>query len=211
MEIIGFSAGIGSREGNVQRLVKSILHQSGHEHSHVNLTDLSYSPCKGCVDLCATPQVCKIEDDLTPYYQKIKEVDAVVLGSAVYFDTLNGWTFSFLERFFGYRHVTSAIKDKPFVLVLAAQRSTENARKEMQRLISQVFRAKVLDVVEYLSYSPPCLSCGRHHECRIGGLYRVRGEAALEVEITPDLFGVWEEEPKTVEAVKRAAEKLRAL
>ena len=39
---------------------------------------MNYSGCKGCVHLCAKPQVCLLEDDLLPYYQKIKKADAVV-------------------------------------------------------------------------------------------------------------------------------------
>jgi hypothetical protein len=118
---------------------------------------------------------------------------------------------SFLERFFGYRHVTSAIKDKPFVLAITAQRSTENAKKEFLRRTARVCQVSVVDVVEYLSGVPPCLVCGRHTECRIGGLFRVHGEAALTTEVTPDLFKAWEDDPAAVEAVEAAAEKLRNL
>jgi len=211
MNVMGFSAGIANREGNVERMVKAILNQSGHKYDHVNLTDLTYSPCKGCVELCAMPQVCMLEDDLYPYYQKIKEAGAMVIGTSVAFDTLNGWTASFLERFFGYRHVTSAVKNKPLILVIVAQRSTENAKSEFLRLTVGKFQARVLDVIEFTSHSPPCLSCGRHHECRIGGLHQVHGEAALGIQVTPDMFGAWENDPKTVGAVRTAAEKLKSI
>jgi multimeric flavodoxin WrbA len=83
MRVIGFSSGVVYREGNVDRMVKAILEKSGHEHEFVKLTNLTYSPCKGCVELCAEPQVCQLEDDLYPYYHKIKEADAVVVGSPV--------------------------------------------------------------------------------------------------------------------------------
>lgn len=211
MTVIGFSSGVVGRDGNVDRLVKAVLQKSGHEYEFVKLTDLRYSACKGCAQLCAVPQVCKLGDDLYPYYHKLKEADAVVIGSPVSFDTINGLTLSFLERFFGYRHVTSAIKDKPFVLVIAAQRSTENAKKEFLRRIATVCQANVLDVVEYLSGVPPCFVCGRHSECRIGGLFRVHGEAALKMEITPELFRMWEDDPAVVSAVNVAAGKLRGL
>jgi len=210
MRVIGFSSGVVGREGNVDRMVKAILAKSGGGE-FVKLTDLRYSACKGCVALCAGPQVCKLQDDLYPYYHKIKEADAVVVGSPVSFDSINGSALSFLERFFGYRHVTSAIKDKPFVLVIAAQRSTENAKKEFVRRVATVCQAKVVDVVEYLSGVPPCLVCGRHTECRIGGLFRVHGEEALKMEVTPERFRVWEDDPVAVGAVEGAAEKLRNL
>ena len=211
MGVIGFSSGVVGRDGKVDRMVRAIIEKSGFESEFVKLTDLTYSPCKGCVERCAAPQVCKLEDDLFPYYKRILEADAVVVGSPVSFDTINGLALSFLERFFGYRHVTSAIRDKPFVLVLAAQRSTENAKKELVRRVATVCQARVLDVVEYLSGVPPCLVCGRHTECRIGGLFRVHGEAALEMEVTPDRFRAWEDDPDAVRSVEAAAGKLRNL
>jgi len=56
MKVIGFSAGSVGREGNVDRMVKAILDKSGHEAEFVKLTDLNFSGCKGCVQLCAGPR-----------------------------------------------------------------------------------------------------------------------------------------------------------
>lgn len=210
MKIIGFSSGGIGHEGNTDRLVKAIMAQSGHEYEFVKLSDLSYSGCKGCVQLCAEPRVCLYEDDLLPYYQKIKEADAVVVGSPVYFRSINADCFSFLERFFGYRHVNSAIQNKPFILVVCGHDKIEEAADYLPRFL-QRFGVKVLDTVRYISKSPPCLNCGRHQECRIGGLYQVRGEAALSVAIEPELFRRWENDPATVKAVEAAAVKVKNL
>jgi len=113
MKVIGFSAGAAGREGNSDRMVKAILQKSGHEVEFVKLTDLNYSGCKGCVQKCARPQVCTLADDAQPYYEKIKQADAVVIGSPVYFDTMTATVWAFIERFFGYRHVDIAIEGKP--------------------------------------------------------------------------------------------------
>ncbi len=210
MKVIGFSSGGTGHEGNTDRLVKAIIAGSGLEFEFVKLSDLSYSGCKGCVQLCARRQVCLREDDLLPYYQKIKDADAVVIGSPVYFRNINGDCYSFLERFFGYRHVNSAIKDKPFALVVCGQDKIEAGVDYLQWFL-QRFGVKILDTVRYISKSPPCLSCGRHQECRIGGLYQVRGKAALSLVIEPGLFRRWEDDPSAVEAVEAAAGKLRDL
>jgi multimeric flavodoxin WrbA len=42
------------------------------------------------------------------------------VGSPVYFNSISASTMTFIERFFAYRHVTSAIKGKPFVLATAS-------------------------------------------------------------------------------------------
>jgi len=209
LKVIGFSSSRASHDGNADRMVKAILEKSGHETEFVKLTELTYSGCKGCVHLCAPWQVCRLEDDLFPYYQKLKEADAVVLGSAVYFGTVNAGMLSFIERFFGYRHVDIVIKNRPFVLALSGG-ELNGAAEHFQRTLMP-FAVKVLDVVQYKSGIPPCFSCGRHQECSIGGLYGAIGKAAHSLTITPELFHRWEDHPKTVMAVKAAASKLAGL
>ncbi len=209
MKVIGFSSGGTGRMGNVDRMVQAILEKSGHETEFVKLTDLNYSACKGCVQLCAKPQVCMLEDDIQPYYQKIKEADAVVLGSPLYFGTVNAAMLSFVERFFGYRHVTVAIAKKPFVLVLGGGGRNLDTAEERFRGVLQPFGVNVLDVAKYSSDIPPCFSCGRHKECTIGGLYGAIGKAAHTLEIQPEFFHRWEDRLLVAEAVDAAAEKLR--
>ena len=210
MKVIGFSAGAAGREGNVDRMVKAILDGSGHDVEFVKLAELNYSGCKGCVNLCARPQVCKLEDDLLPYYQKIKEADAVVLGAPVYFSAINGMAMSFVERFFGYRHVDIAIAGKPFILAIGGAMMLDEATEQMRKMLGH-FEVNILDVVHFQSRIPPCFKCGRHKECKIGGLYQMLGDAAKELTITPEMFTQWEGEDDTLSAVKKAAETLKNL
>jgi multimeric flavodoxin WrbA len=210
MNVVGFSAGCVGREGNVDRMVKTILEKSGCECEFVKLTDLTYSGCKGCVQLCAKPLVCKLEDDLLPYYEKVKAADAVVIGSPVYFGSVNATTYAFIERFFGYRHVECAIAGKPFVLVIGAGLPREGVMDRFAGLL-EPFEVDIVDTVMYRTSIPPCFKCGLHKVCTIGGMYKVLGEAAHSLEITPEMFKVWEDHPETVAAVDAAAEKLKML
>ena len=210
MSIIGFSSGGTGRVSNVDRMVKTILENSGRPFEYVKLTDLTFSGCKGCAHLCAPDQVCRMEDEAGPYYQKIKDADAVVLGSPVYSGSVNGIVQSFIERFYGYRHVVPALKDKPFVLVVCGFRMIEQAVEQLQRRL--MFQGvRIIDTVRYISDIPPCLTCGRHRECSIGGLYRSIGEAAHSLEICPEHFHAWENDPATAGAVEDAAAKLKLL
>jgi hypothetical protein len=210
MKIIGFSAGGLGRTGNVDRMVQAILEKSGHDREFVKLADLSYSGCKGCVQLCARPQVCILEDDLKPYYQKIKEADAVVVGAPVYFDGANTLVLSFLERFFGYRHVNVPISGKPFVLAVTGAMMLDNAVEQIRKMLGH-FEVDVRDVATFQSRVPPCFKCGRHKECKIGGLYMMLGDAAHQLTITPEMFSRWEDDADAVAAVERAAASLRQL
>jgi len=189
-------------------MVKAILDKTQAETEFVKLTDLSYSGCKACVHLCADPQVCVLEDDLLPFYQKLKDADAVVLGSSVYFGTINATMISFIERFFGYRHVTCAIKGKPFVLISSGGGEDFEGVGDHFRKMLRPFSVKILDMVQYRSGIPPCFSCGRHQECSIGGLYGAIGKAAHTMEVKPEHFRKWEELPQIDSAIDDAAIKL---
>ena len=210
MKIIGFSSGVVGRESNVDRMVKAIMEKTGHEYEFVKLNDLNYSACKSCVWLCAEPQVCVIEDDLLPYYQKVKEADAVVLGSPIHMASINAAMQSFISRLWGFRHVTIPIKNKPFVLTLsgAGNEETDTSVDDFNRALMP-YQVNIIDVVSYHSRIMPCYSCGRHQECRIGGAYMVWKEKASTLPITPDLFRKWEDRPEAVEKIESAAEKLK--
>ena len=210
MGLIGLSTGTTGKESNVDRMVQAILEQSGQPYEYVKLTDLTYSGCRGCVHLCAKPQVCMLPDDLLPIYAKLREADAVVLGSPFFFGSINACAISFIERFFGYRHVDIAIENKPFVLVGVAGMGVDRVEASFRQWL-RPFRVSVLDCVVYRSKMPPCLHCGRHRECDIGGLHYMHGEAVHDMRITPEMKHVWEDDPDTVAAVQAAADKLNRL
>ncbi len=208
MKVIGFSAGSVGREGNVDRMVKAILDKSGHEVEFVKLTDLTFSGCKGCVQLCARPQLCQLKDDAQQYYQKVKDADAVVIGTPVYFGSITATAGAFIERFFGYRHVDIPIAGKPFVTVVGGAMALDPAVEQLHKMLG-AFQVNVLDTVAFASKVPPCFKCGRHKECEIGGLYMMLGDAAKELTITPEMFAKWEDDSATAAAIDAAAQKLK--
>ena len=208
MKILGFSSGSTGREGNVDRMVKAILDKSGHESEFIKLTDLSFSGCKGCVQLCAGPQVCKLEDDAQQYYEKILEADAVVIGSPVYMNTVNATVTAFIERFYGYRHKDIQIAGKPFVTVVGGAMMVDEAQEDIQKMLS-VYEADVINSITFKSTVPPCFKCGRHRECKIGGAYMMFGEDAKDMTITKEMFNRWEDDKETVAAIEGASELLR--
>ena len=123
--------------------------------------------------------------------------------------SINAAMQSFISRLWCYRHVTIPIKNKPFVLALCGggNEETDTSVNDFQRALMP-YQVNIVDTVQFYSRIPPCYSCGRHQECRIGGAYRMWGDKAANLEITPDLFRVWEEDPETVAKIEAAAEKL---
>lgn len=209
MKIVGVSAGVVGRDSNVDRMVKAIMEKTGYDYEVVKLNDLTYSACKGCSWLCAKPQLCTLEDDLQPVIPKVRDADAVVLGSPIHFGTVSPTMLSFISRLWGFRHVDFVLKDKPFVLILSGIDVNRRTPGEDFRRALSAFRVNVLDVVEYSSKVPPCYRCGRHQECEIGGAYRLWGEETSSLEIKPELFNRWEDDAEIVKRIEAVAESLK--
>ena len=110
MTILGFSGSLTERESNLDRIVRAILEGSGRETELVKLSRLNYSGCRGCAARCAGKELCPIDDDLKPYFPKIKEAEALVVGTTVYFGGINSFTLAFLERLYAFRHITLTLQ-----------------------------------------------------------------------------------------------------
>ena len=185
------------------------MEKSSDDHEFVKLNNINYSACKGCSWLCAKPQICMLEDDLLPYIQKVRDADAVVLGSPIHFGTVSATMLSFISRLWGFRHVNYVIKDKPFVLALCGIRANREKPEEDYRRALSVYKVNILDVINYSSRVPPCYRCGRHQECEIGGAYRLWGEKTHNLVIKPELFNRWEDDSEIVKRIDVVAEKLK--
>ena len=83
----------------------------GAETELVHLYDYAYTGCTSCF-ACKLKGgksygKCAVQDGLTPVLEKIPELDALILGSPIYFGTASGMMRSFMERlFFPYRTYT---------------------------------------------------------------------------------------------------------
>ena len=74
----------------------------GAQTSLVHLYDLNY---KGCISCFACKKQngqsygnCAVKDDLMPIFRKVEAVDALILGSPIYFGDVTGAMRSFMER-----------------------------------------------------------------------------------------------------------------
>ena len=70
----------------------------------INLFDLNFTSCKSCFACKRKDEKfkskCALNDDLSPVLDKIKDADALVFGSPIYYRTITGQMHSFYERFF---------------------------------------------------------------------------------------------------------------
>ena len=75
------------KNGNTEILVRYTLkaiEEEGIDTELVHLGDVEIKPCTACM-LCKKEERCPIDDDLFPIYLRMKEADAIILASPVYF------------------------------------------------------------------------------------------------------------------------------
>jgi len=209
MTILGFSAS-AVKDGNVDRMVRTVLEKSAKPYEFIRLSDLNYSPCRACPDHCAKDNLCTLDDDLKPYYPKILAADALVLGTPVYFDSMNGFMSVFLERLWSFRHRRFPLEGKPFVVVSTGdkQDAAELAIEAVKRRMI-AYRASFFGSVSFGSTIFPCYTCGFGRRCKVGGFFDKYGEEGIRtLQITPDLFKRWEDDPEITSGIDRLAVKI---
>jgi len=210
VSVLGFSSSpiVG---GNVDRMVQYILDQNTQKSDFINLTTLSYSPCRACAHLCAHDNLCKLDDDLKSFYPKLMEADAIVLGTPSYFDNLNGFMTVFLERLWALRHQRFPLEDKPFVVVASGGLDSPQQAIEAVKRRMTSYRAVFAGSVAFKSTILPCFKCGFGKVCGIGGSQTVYGEEGRKnLKITKDLFKQWEDFPETVRGIDNLCQLLKA-
>jgi len=63
--------------------------EAGYQTKKYHLNEMIYSGCQGC-NYCKSAEVCKLDDDLSGLLEDIREADAVVFGSPIYFYLFSG-------------------------------------------------------------------------------------------------------------------------
>lgn len=87
--------------GNTDILLDSALsgaRNKGAEVEKVILNTLNFSPCQECEN-ARSDGVCLIKDDMRILHQKIREADAIILASPIFFGSLSAQTKMMIDRF----------------------------------------------------------------------------------------------------------------
>lgn len=216
MAIIGVS-GSPILDGNTDRIIKSILEQSNKDHTFINLSTMKYDPCRACAHLCAATNICPLDDDLKPYFELIRDAEALVLGTPIHAGYMSGWMFSFTTRLSCFSHVNHPLRGKPVILVVTGcfEGTEKHAVQEFTRNVAVQSRgAKVVGHIFYASSIPPCYKCGKGNVCKVGGLWSMLGRDEEKLEnfkLTQDMFRRWEDCPETAPQVEKCAKMLSEL
>lgn len=104
MKVIGIN-GSPRKNWNTGTLINKVLEGAKSKNAEIKLINLYNLEYKGCVSCfhCKRKDkkhgLCAMEDDLTPILEELKEVDAIVFASPIYFSTVSSGMSAFLERF----------------------------------------------------------------------------------------------------------------
>ncbi len=99
MKAIGI-VGSPRKNGNTEILTAHALKaiaEEGLDTELIRLAELDIRPCNACM-VCRDGEECPIDDDLFPLYTKMKEVEAIILASPVYFGSATALLKALMER-----------------------------------------------------------------------------------------------------------------
>lgn len=104
MKVLAFN-GSPRKNKNTATLLNKALEgatSQGAETELIHLYDLNYKGCISCF-ACKTKNGksygnCPVNDDLKAIFKKVKEADALIFGSPIYFGRITGEMASFMER-----------------------------------------------------------------------------------------------------------------
>jgi len=88
------------QNGNTEILSRHALkaiEEEGVDTELIRLADLDIKPCTACM-VCKSEESCPIEDDLWPIYTRMKEADAIILASPVYFGSATAQIKALMDR-----------------------------------------------------------------------------------------------------------------
>ena len=92
------------KRGNSALLAEQVIHGAKAAGAMVEsfyLHGMKIKPCTAC-DACRSKNQkdCILKDDMTPLYSKLRETDAIVMASPVYWFTVSAQTKVFMDRWY---------------------------------------------------------------------------------------------------------------
>jgi len=85
-------------ESNTNKLVKKITESSGSDYELVYLAQVEIKPCTGCGECLMNEGQCVIDDDMQNLYDKLMNLDALILSSPTYYMDISGAVKCFIDR-----------------------------------------------------------------------------------------------------------------
>lgn len=124
MNVIGI-VGSPRNNGNTDTLVQAVLDgskEAGYKTTKYNLNDMKYTGCQAC-NYCKSHDHCRLDDDVSKLLEDIKQADAVVFGSPIYFFQFTGQFRLMEDRMFSLidKDFKSRVKPGKKAVIITSQ------------------------------------------------------------------------------------------
>lgn len=142
--------------GNTEILVSEVLagaHSEGAETELVTLADKKIEFCDACSE-CEKTGKCHIQDDMQPIYEKLEKADGMVIGSPVWYWSINGQAKTFLDRLLCMQHPYKKLLNKVAAAVVVAGRQGRTRSLDIIVDILRYHRMIIADTIDGLGYDP---------------------------------------------------------
>jgi multimeric flavodoxin WrbA len=92
--------------------------QAGALVESFSLHQMNIRPCDAC-DTCRETGVCVLMDDMQKLYPKLRQADAILIASPIYWFTINAQTKLFIDRWYALEtYHGNALRGKRFGVIL---------------------------------------------------------------------------------------------
>jgi multimeric flavodoxin WrbA len=168
MKIVGICG--SPRKGNTEWMLNKLLESvadTGISTELILLREKNIKACDGCLG-CESggtnrKGVCHIKDDMQGIYPKLREADALALGTPVYFGMLSGLLKNFMDR---TCPIWPLLESKPIVGVAVAEEGIEKAVENL-KTYSSICGMRWVGYVSALAKNPKQVSKDKDVERRL--------------------------------------------
>ena len=119
----------------IKAVTEAVAEKGNVETELVHLSDFDIEHCFGCDDYCEKTGECKVKDDMEKLYPKLKEADALVIGTPTYYWNVTGLVKDFIDRTTPF-YYTESLKGKMGAAVAVAE---EDGQELALSAISSLF------------------------------------------------------------------------
>ncbi|MHB0913531.1 MAG: flavodoxin family protein [Armatimonadota bacterium] len=99
--------------GNSETIARKIVEASGGEAQFFALNKLTFKGCQGCMGCKTRAEECVVKDDLSEVLRAVREADALILTSPIYYWTVSGQAKCFVDRTFSFLKPDYMTNPKP--------------------------------------------------------------------------------------------------
>lgn len=208
MQVLGIS-GSPVKNGNTDRLVKTVLEATGLEYEFIKLSEYDIHPCRACLG-CTGDNICKQQDEWHIVENKIKECAGLVIGGYPTYGTLDSRTKMLTERMYSMHHQMMLNKGKIGAAVAVGIGRGIPSAEHAADQIAAFMQMEGINVIGKISGigNVSCLSCGYGGKCRISAVPLLFGKGAMP---SKDKYIAIEEQKEVIEKANEIGHKIREI